>query len=124
MIADFSPIFSDAQGSTTQCVLGILGVDQLDSNNVNVAIIGDLFLKSVYSVFSYSYNGAPAVGFAVSSTADVTAAAPVAINEVATVSAAAIASAMSHATVASDLGATSTLSSSATSTSTTSSFTP
>lgn len=57
--------------STTQCVLGILGVDQLDANGVNVAIIGDLFLKSVYSVFSYSNNGSPAVGFAVSITSGV-----------------------------------------------------
>lgn len=52
--------------STSQCLLGILGVDQFDLNGRPVAVIGDLFLKSVYSVFSWSQNGSPAVGFATS----------------------------------------------------------
>lgn len=48
--------------------MGIFGIEQ------DVAIIGALFLKSVYTVLSYSHDGVPAVGFAVSSTAGVSSA--------------------------------------------------
>lgn len=57
----------------SQCILGILGQDMYDADGNQVAIIGALFLKSVYSVFSYSNNGAPAVAFAPSITSGVTA---------------------------------------------------
>ncbi|KAK4057289.1 hypothetical protein OIO90_001786 [Microbotryomycetes sp. JL221] len=50
-------------GNTEECILGILGIDQYDADGNVVAIVGDLFLKAVYSVFSYSQNGSPAVGF-------------------------------------------------------------
>ncbi|KAK4051391.1 hypothetical protein OIV83_002875 [Microbotryomycetes sp. JL201] len=54
-------------GDTENCILGILGIDQYDADGNVVAIVGDLFLKAVYSVFSYSQNGSPAVGFGASS---------------------------------------------------------
>ncbi|KWU42441.1 acid protease [Rhodotorula sp. JG-1b] len=56
----------------SQCIIGILGQDMYDADGNQVAIIGALFLKSVYSVFSYSNNGAPAVAFAPSITSGVT----------------------------------------------------
>lgn len=52
-------------------MLGILGVDQNDIAGNDVAVIGAVFLKSVYSVFSYSSGGVPAVGFATSITANI-----------------------------------------------------
>ncbi|KAK4704038.1 hypothetical protein P7C70_g2176, partial [Phenoliferia sp. Uapishka_3] len=60
--------------NTAQCLLGIFGQDQTDPNGKPVAIVGGLFLKAVYTVFDYSHGGSPAVGFAVSSTSDVSAA--------------------------------------------------
>ncbi|KAM0789233.1 hypothetical protein ACM66B_000076 [Microbotryomycetes sp. NB124-2] len=56
-----------SSGDTENCILGILGIDQYDADGNIVAIVGDLFLKAVYSVFSYSQNGSPAVGFGASS---------------------------------------------------------
>jgi hypothetical protein len=64
---------SDASSSSTsRCILGIFGVDQFDAEGNAVAIVGDLFLKAAYTVYSYSHNGSPAVGFAVSSTSGTT----------------------------------------------------
>jgi hypothetical protein len=54
--------------TTSECILGIFGQDMYDADGNSVAIVGNLFLKSVYSVFSYSQNGSPAVGFAPSVT--------------------------------------------------------
>ncbi|ORY89648.1 aspartic peptidase domain-containing protein [Leucosporidium creatinivorum] len=48
----------------SQCLLTIAGVDNKDARGNSVAIIGDVFLKNAYSVYSYSYNGAPAIGLA------------------------------------------------------------
>ncbi|GAA5987952.1 hypothetical protein JCM10908_007287 [Rhodotorula pacifica] len=62
-----------SSSNKNQCILGILGQDMYDADGNQVAIIGALFLKSVYSVFSYSNNGAPAVAFAPSITSGVTA---------------------------------------------------
>ncbi|GAA6002934.1 hypothetical protein JCM10207_001904 [Rhodosporidiobolus poonsookiae] len=61
--------------NTNECILGIFGQDLYDANGKEVAIIGNLFLKAVYSVFSYSQGGSPAVGFAESITSGVSAAA-------------------------------------------------
>ncbi|BGP25332.1 cathepsin D [Rhodotorula toruloides] len=58
--------------TTSECILGILAQDMYDANGNAVAIVGDLFLKTVYSVFSYSQNGSPAVGFAPSITSGLT----------------------------------------------------
>lgn len=64
---------TDASSSSTdRCILGIFGVDQFDTEGQAVAIVGDLFLKAAYTVYSYSHNGSPAVGFAVSSTSGTT----------------------------------------------------
>ncbi|KAM0789608.1 hypothetical protein ACM66B_000414 [Microbotryomycetes sp. NB124-2] len=48
----------------TSCLLAIAGVDNQDAYGNSVAIVGDVFLKNAYTVYSYSYQGAPAVGFA------------------------------------------------------------
>ncbi|KAL8280868.1 hypothetical protein RQP46_006872 [Phenoliferia psychrophenolica] len=66
-------LFLGAASSSTpnQCILGIFGQDQQDPDGNPVAIIGGLFLKAVYSIYSYSNNGAPAVGFAKSITSGV-----------------------------------------------------
>ena len=50
-----------ADSSHTQCVFGIVAQDNEDTHGNQMAIIGDAFLKNVYSVFDYS-NGQ--VGFA------------------------------------------------------------
>ena len=82
-------LFRSSSSNTNQCLLGIFGQDQNDPDGNPVAIvrclylldpipreltvliqIGGLFLKAVYSVYSYSQNGAPAVGFATSITSD------------------------------------------------------
>ncbi|GAA5835996.1 hypothetical protein JCM11251_006622 [Rhodosporidiobolus azoricus] len=47
-----------------QCALTISGGGTRDVDGTPVAIIGGAFLKNAYSVYSYSQNGAPAVGFA------------------------------------------------------------
>ncbi|GAA6032595.1 hypothetical protein JCM8097_004833 [Rhodosporidiobolus ruineniae] len=57
--------------NTNECILGIFGQDMYDADGVSVAIVGNLFLKATYTVFSYSQNGAPAVGFAESITSGV-----------------------------------------------------
>ncbi|GAA5854115.1 hypothetical protein JCM8547_008234 [Rhodosporidiobolus lusitaniae] len=57
--------------TTSECILGIFGQDMYDAEGNAVAIVGNLFLKAVYSVFSYSQNGSPAVGFAESITSGV-----------------------------------------------------
>lgn len=61
-LADFN--LGTASGGN--CVGGIIGQDMQDSNGDNLAIVGDEFLKSWYTVFNYdgSSSGAPAVGFA------------------------------------------------------------
>ncbi|SGY99967.1 BQ5605_C034g11317 [Microbotryum silenes-dioicae] len=46
------------------CVLTIAGVDNVDARGRPTAIIGGAFLKNVYAIYSYSYQGAPAVGLA------------------------------------------------------------
>ncbi|GAA5925574.1 hypothetical protein JCM1841_006370 [Sporobolomyces salmonicolor] len=61
-----------SSSSTSECILGIFGADTYGPDGEDVAIVGDLFLKAVYTVYTYSQNGAPAVGFAVSSTSDTT----------------------------------------------------
>ncbi|KAK4054330.1 hypothetical protein OIO90_003563 [Microbotryomycetes sp. JL221] len=48
----------------SSCLLAIAGVDNQDAYGNSVAIVGDVFLKNAYTVYSYSYQGAPAVGFA------------------------------------------------------------
>lgn len=58
---------------TTRCTYGIIGLNQIDPNGKPVAIIGDLFLKAVYTVYSYSQKGSPAVGFAQSITSGINA---------------------------------------------------
>ncbi|BGP16921.1 hypothetical protein JCM10213_007366 [Rhodosporidiobolus nylandii] len=60
-----------SSSTTSQCILGIFGQDMYDAEGNNVAIVGNLFLKATYTVFSYSQNGAPAVGFAESITSGV-----------------------------------------------------
>ncbi|GAA5891707.1 hypothetical protein JCM6882_006175 [Rhodosporidiobolus microsporus] len=60
-----------SSSNTDDCILGIFASDYYDSEGQNVAIVGNLFLKSVYSVFSYSQNGSPAVGLATSITSGV-----------------------------------------------------
>ncbi|SCZ90116.1 BZ3500_MvSof-1268-A1-R1_Chr9g10714 [Microbotryum saponariae] len=46
------------------CVLTIAGVDNVDARGRPTAIVGGAFLKNVYAIYSYSYQGAPAVGLA------------------------------------------------------------
>jgi hypothetical protein len=59
-------------GATTagagMCVGGIFGMDFMDAAGDNIAIVGDEFLKSWYSVYNYdgAGKGVPAVGFAAS----------------------------------------------------------
>ncbi|BGO99622.1 hypothetical protein NBRC10513v2_004703 [Rhodotorula toruloides] len=48
----------------TECVLTIAASSAKDVDGSELAIVGDVFLKNAYSIFSYSYNGSPAVGFA------------------------------------------------------------
>lgn len=48
----------------SQCVLTILAQDLQDVDGVPMAIVGEVFLKNAYSIYSYSNNGAPAVGLA------------------------------------------------------------
>lgn len=51
--------------ASTNCIGAIIGMDVQDANGQNFAIVGDTFIKSWYSVFSYNaINGKPAVGFA------------------------------------------------------------
>ena len=57
--------------NTEQCVLGIIAQDMYDAEGNSVAIVGGLFLKAVYSVYTYSHNGSPAVGLAPSITSGV-----------------------------------------------------
>ncbi|GAA5836042.1 hypothetical protein JCM11251_006632 [Rhodosporidiobolus azoricus] len=52
-----------------QCALTIVAGDIRDADGQYVAVVGGAFLKSAYSVYSYSHNGAPAVGFATSNIA-------------------------------------------------------
>ncbi|BGP49198.1 hypothetical protein JCM10450v2_005081 [Rhodotorula kratochvilovae] len=47
-----------------QCVLTVAESDASDVDGVPMAIVGDVFLKNAYSIYSYSHNGSPAVGFA------------------------------------------------------------
>ncbi|SCV70003.1 BQ2448_1397 [Microbotryum intermedium] len=46
------------------CVLTIAGVDNVDARGKPTAIVGGAFLKNVYAIYSYSNQGAPAVGLA------------------------------------------------------------
>ncbi|GAA6010407.1 hypothetical protein JCM11491_006308 [Sporobolomyces phaffii] len=55
----------------SSCILAVMPQDVYDPSGSLTAIVGATFLKAVYTVYSYSQNGAPAVGFAVSSTAGV-----------------------------------------------------
>ena len=48
----------------TQCVLTITASDMQDIDGTPMAIVGEVFLKNAYSIYSYSYNGSPAVGLA------------------------------------------------------------
>ncbi|GAA5993312.1 hypothetical protein JCM10908_001424 [Rhodotorula pacifica] len=48
----------------TQCVLTITASDMQDIDGTPMAIVGEVFLKNAYSIYSYSHNGAPAVGLA------------------------------------------------------------
>ncbi|GAA5978008.1 hypothetical protein JCM11641_004357 [Rhodosporidiobolus odoratus] len=57
--------------TTSECILGIFASDMYDAEGNMVAIIGNLFLKTTYTVFSYSQGGSPAVGFAPSITSGV-----------------------------------------------------
>ncbi|GAA5890709.1 hypothetical protein JCM6882_000632 [Rhodosporidiobolus microsporus] len=52
-----------------QCILTIAAGDVRDADGEFVAVIGGVFLKNAYSIYSYSHNGAPAVGFATSNIA-------------------------------------------------------
>lgn len=54
---------------TSHCVLAVVPGDNVDFLGRTVAIVGDTFLKNAFAVFSYSENGAPAVGLAVSTNA-------------------------------------------------------
>jgi len=47
-----------------ECLMGVLGVDQQGPGGNLVAVVGTLLLKHLVTVFSYSHNGEPAVGFA------------------------------------------------------------
>lgn len=47
-----------------QCILTITASDMQDIDGAPMAIVGEVFLKNAYSIYSYSYNGAPAVGLA------------------------------------------------------------
>ncbi|SCV69993.1 BQ2448_1387 [Microbotryum intermedium] len=69
-LADLFLGYADSSDKS-QCSLGITGVDNTNADGETVAIVGVLFLKAVYSVFTYSHNGKPAVGFAQSITSDV-----------------------------------------------------
>ncbi|GAA6044767.1 hypothetical protein JCM8097_002880 [Rhodosporidiobolus ruineniae] len=46
------------------CVLSVAGGGSRDVDGTEVAIIGGAFLKSTYSIFSYSHLSRPAIGFA------------------------------------------------------------
>ncbi|GAA5880129.1 hypothetical protein JCM3774_004158 [Rhodotorula dairenensis] len=48
----------------TQCILTITASDMQDIDGTPMAIVGEVFLKNAYSIYSYSYNGSPAVGLA------------------------------------------------------------
>lgn len=52
----------------SSCILAVMPQDVYDPSGSLTAIVGATFLKAVYTVYSYSQNGSPAVGFAVSST--------------------------------------------------------
>ncbi|GAA5910429.1 uncharacterized protein JCM6883_003004 [Sporobolomyces salmoneus] len=56
----------------SSCILAVMPQDVYDPSGSLTAIVGATFLKAVYTVYSYSQNGAPAVGFAVSSTSGTT----------------------------------------------------
>jgi hypothetical protein len=43
-----------ADSSREQCVFGIVAQDAQDPNGNNIAIIGDAFLKNVYSIYDYA----------------------------------------------------------------------
>ena len=58
-----------SSADTTHCVLAVVAGDNVDFLGRTVGIVGDTFLKNVFSVFTYSENGAPAVGLAPSSNA-------------------------------------------------------
>ncbi|GAA5936182.1 hypothetical protein JCM3775_006426, partial [Rhodotorula graminis] len=47
-----------------QCVLTIAESQSEDVDGTPMAIVGDVFLKNAYSVYSYSHQGAPGIGFA------------------------------------------------------------
>ncbi|GAA5847459.1 hypothetical protein JCM9279_000491 [Rhodotorula babjevae] len=47
-----------------QCVLTIAESQSEDVDGTPMAIVGDVFLKNAYSIYSYSHQGAPGVGFA------------------------------------------------------------
>ncbi|GAA6060783.1 hypothetical protein JCM10212_005432 [Sporobolomyces blumeae] len=55
----------------SSCILAVMPQDVYDPSGSLTAIVGATFLKAAYTVYSYSHNGSPAVGFAVSSTAGV-----------------------------------------------------
>ncbi|KDE03910.1 hypothetical protein MVLG_05664 [Microbotryum lychnidis-dioicae p1A1 Lamole] len=56
-------IYDEAHPS--QCTFGIFADDQFqNSKGESMAILGDSFLKTVYSVFNYSKHGQPSVGIA------------------------------------------------------------
>ncbi|SGZ00133.1 BQ5605_C034g11326 [Microbotryum silenes-dioicae] len=69
-LADLFLGYADSSDKS-QCSLGITGVDNTNADGDTVAIVGVLFLKAVYSVFTYSHGGKPAVGFAQSITSGV-----------------------------------------------------
>ncbi|GAA6005963.1 hypothetical protein JCM10207_007290 [Rhodosporidiobolus poonsookiae] len=48
------------------CLLTIASGENRDADGELVGILGGVFLKNAYAVYSYSHNGAPAVGFATS----------------------------------------------------------
>ncbi|KAL8280596.1 hypothetical protein RQP46_006919 [Phenoliferia psychrophenolica] len=58
--------FGTATGSTTMCVGSIVGQEIQGSSSNQIAIIGDAFLKNVFTVFhrNGTADGGPAVGFA------------------------------------------------------------
>lgn len=43
-----------ADSSREQCVFGVVAQDAQDPNGNNIAIIGDAFLKNVYSIYDYA----------------------------------------------------------------------
>ncbi|GAA5934666.1 uncharacterized protein JCM15063_003038 [Sporobolomyces koalae] len=57
----------------SSCILAVMAQDVYDPSGSLTAIIGATFLKAVYTVYSYSQNGSPAVGFAVSATSGISA---------------------------------------------------